>query len=224
MRNIANVVRLDLSMLGVYKKSYILLLLLPLFFTVVFKEVTYALFMAVFMGIMVISYPFSIAEKYHIDRLLSAAPLSRRQIVASRYLSIFLFVCIFLVIILLEVLLVFFFIDQPFQIGIMIPVMIIGLALILFCAAVQMPVFYKVGAIRARYIAILPIILLYLILFIVSKISSGNFFTEEGLNHLAEQIMANIWQFTAVVFAICVLFYLLSYGLSVAIMRKKEIM
>ncbi|HWP95514.1 MAG TPA: ABC-2 transporter permease [Syntrophomonadaceae bacterium] len=105
--------------------------------------------------------------KNHSDIILNSFPLTRREIVLSRYLSIFVFS--FLAVILTGIIGLFFhMVPQPFTYRLInLNDVVVTLVSVMFLAAVSLPAYFKSGA---QSIAIVNIFLFLLIFFAPAQI------------------------------------------------------
>lgn len=223
MTNIVNAITLDFHVLGAYKKSYIIMLILPLFFMVAFQDATLAIYMAIFMSVFIIGYPFSIGENHNIPRLMSTLPLNRNQTVAARYLSVILIVLLFNLIIIAEGLITSLFLPAANNLLAQMPLFILGFAFILFCAAFQLPIYYKFGYMRARWAAFAPVAVICLVLVIIGNIYDNSNYALSGVTRLITAIAENFTVIATVTLGACLAIYILSFFVARAIMQKKEI-
>lgn len=162
--------KLDLLLLKPYFKSIFLVLLVPLIFPVFTGSLFEGLSFAVTVLAMTTAYTFSVAEKNNLNRLYGFLPVRRKNLVAGRYLAIFLIGMLSILFELAAQVLILTLmksvIPQSSEI-----LSIFLICLLLFCiyAGVQIPGYYRYGSIKGKILMFLPTVGFLLFYFIVKS-------------------------------------------------------
>lgn len=222
MSRIMKLVQLDKALLKPYYKSFILVFLIPLFVVYNAKDISFGIIFYMCMLSMTSSYTFSIAEKNNLNRLYGLLPVNKGDIVKGRYAFTALFglagiiVAIAVNSILLKLMGVSFDMDN------VIAGIAIGLAFYFLFTAVQLPGFFKLGAIKGRYFSFIPLIGLSTIAIIsnivlksTQKAETSDSFVSSFLNSSCGLLVC------AVLF--CIVAYGISIGISKRIFNKMEL-
>ena len=173
MNNIYKLVKFDYILIKEYLKTAIYLLLIALMLTASSKSLIGGLVTAItIVSLRLTSLPFETEEKNTIEQFYGFIPVSKKQRVTGRFASIIalgiisLMVSIILQIITLTVIGV----DIKFQ-ELMIGVFISSVIYIINIS-LQIPAYYKYGAIKGRIISFIPLIGFSLFYFIFNKLDN----------------------------------------------------
>ncbi|MEX1377436.1 MAG: ABC-2 transporter permease [Eubacteriales bacterium] len=155
-------VKLDFYTIKPYFKSIIMLPAIAILLAATMKNVYFIVTMLAGYSWMVSIYPFSIAEKFNLDILYASLPGSRRQIVNGRYMF---FVVLYLAAGALSIALSYILhmvLGYEFDIaqGAFIVVMIFPLVSLI--AGLFYCLMFKFGYLKARFVNIIPIILIFI--------------------------------------------------------------
>lgn len=167
MNNTIKSMKLDFLLLKPYIKSMLMVLFVPLMITFFTGTLFEGLSFTATVMAMTTGYTFSIAEKNNLDRFYGFLPVKRNNLVAGRYLIIFLTgFCTLFATLLVQIFLLRFKAAHPTLQE------IIGtflLCAILFCiyAGVQIPGYYRFGSIKGKMFMFVPTVGFLLFYYIV---------------------------------------------------------
>lgn len=211
------VMKLDFFMIRPYIKSsgWILALLIIAvggFSSSLTKAVP---FVMVFMS-MTVSYPFNITDRSGLERLYGSLPVTRRQMVAGRYLYCIFQEALFLFVALLVGTISCFMRNIPFSAQEAAVACVAGLLIYTVCTAVEIPGYYKFGSIKGRMIVAVPFLIMAIIstLFTQSVGEVDAVVPADGGVALPVLIASGL--------AAAVVIYAVSMLLSMRIMERKE--
>ncbi len=211
MTNILKMVRLDLSMIKPYSKTLLIAFFAPVIIIYNTQDVIAGLVLCMSIMAMTSNYTFSIAEKNDLNRLYGLIPISKKDIVAGRYLFTALtgIVAVMLgtainILVLATTRKFDALEDTVAAIG-------AGLTLYFVFTAIQLPAYFKFGAIKGRFISFIP----FLGMFLAGII--GQSVGPESLEKLPDLAVLN----DAYVFlVVSILFDIIVYGISMGIAQK----
>jgi len=172
-------------------------------------------------SLMYSSYPFAVGEKNAIDQLYFTLPLDKHSVVLGRYgfvLSLDVLSGILAII--------FIFISQtvlqkPFSVPATLLTTLALFVIYTFFQAIQLPIYFKLGYTKAKFLAYMPIAI-----FPVVSIAVGSRFS--GVNWMASVYNVLIWisnnQIIAIVIATITwaTIMLISYCVSLSFYKKRE--
>lgn len=218
MSNIMNLLRLDKSMLKPYYRYLLIVFFGPAVMIFSYRAVIPGIIFSAVMVAMICSYTFSVAEKNDLNRLYGLLPVDRKDIVTGRYLfTALLGVAAIAVSLLLNAVILTFlkaqFTFDEMQVG-------IASAIILYfvLTAVQLPGFFKFGAIKGKFFSFLPLIGLFFIGFIIDAIKA-----DDASSGLVKAIRYSPHGLLAFAVLLAVLLYAISIGISQKIYCKMEL-
>lgn len=172
MSNISKLVKLDLALLKPYYKYFLVIIIAPVLMALGYKDIIPSIVFATIMITMTSNYTFSVVEKNDLNRLYGLLPVSKKDIVAGRY---FFTAQMGLVAILISAVLnsiVLVILKVPFKIDEVIIGIGVGIILYSLFTAIQLPGFFKYGALKGKLFSFIPLIGLFLMGFIVQSIDS----------------------------------------------------
>jgi len=172
-------------------------------------------------ALMYSSYPFAVGEKNGIDQLYATLPIGKRNVVLGRYgfvvaLDVMsgIAACIFLFIMQTAL-------QRTFNLQETLLTVLVLFAVYTFLQAIQLPIYFKLGYAKAKFLAYLP-----LAVFPLVTISVGTRFSEVDWILLVENALAWISdnQFFAVAVSVIVWTAIMSVscGISLSFYKKRE--
>ena len=172
-------------------------------------------------GVIFSSYPFAVGEKSALDTLYITLPVSKKQIVAGRYLFSF---CLTLTALALSCILSFILmtvLGKEFDLALTLISALVCFLLFSLIEAIQMPIYYKFGYTKAKFLTHIPLIAFPAATIIVSTLVGKNNLMPLVTNAMAwvEANMA-LTSIFAVVLWVVIMFS--SAALSYRLYRKRE--
>lgn len=205
--------RSDFYLLRGYLRTLLGVFAIMMVFAFIQKSVYFAYFYPVFMAIFLPISMFALSEQSGWEAMLLSAPVSRRGIVRGRYLACTVFSCSLSLIGFVCSLII-----DPKELGSSVFSLLVALIIILLCNAILLPVIYRFGPNKARFvimaICIVPALLLPLVMDTIE--SNGLQF----INTLVT-LFSSTW-FMLVLLACSIAVFVLSYLISCLIYSKKE--
>jgi hypothetical protein len=211
MNNIIKLIKLDKSLVKPYYKYYLIVLIIPLVTTFSYKNITSGIVFAMVMTAMTSNYTFSVTEKNDLNRLYGLLPVSKKDIVTGRYLFTALSGLLSLIIITLLNVIVLTISKIGFTIDEILFGIDFGIITYFLFTAVQLPGYFKFGAIKGRAFNFIPLLGLMVSGLIADKMKSAKAFSSSGLAFLNN---------TAGMLAIALLLAVVLYGISIGITQK----
>lgn len=218
MNNISKLVQLDKALLKPYYKYFFVIFITPVLMAFSYKDIILSIVFATIMIAMTSSYTFSVAEKNDLNRLYGLLPVSKKDIVAARYIFTAL---LGLVAILLSVIFnsaVLAMIKVPFQTDEVIIGIGVGILLYSLFTAIQLPGFFKFGALKGKLFSFVPLIGLFLMGFIAKSL---NLLSGSKASSLA--ILNSPFGILMIAIILAVVLYGISIGISQRIYDKMEL-
>lgn len=209
MSNIINMVKLDMSLLKPYKKYYIIFLLMPTILTLSTKDMNSSIIFFMCMIAMSSNYTFSVAEKNDLNRLYGLIPVSKKDIVFGRYIFSALIGAIGAVAAVIINILILTMSKVPVIYEDVVASVSIGLLMYFFFTALQLPGYFKFGAIKGRFISFIPFLGIFLAGVIAKSIK-----TSAQLTNLPN---VSVSSNTFILFVFSILFDIVVYCISIAI-------
>lgn len=162
MNSVYPFVRLDFYTIKPYGKSMLLMLVLAVLMTALFKSLsTLCLYMMMCL-IMIIVYPFSVGETNRLDTLYATLASSRRSVVVGRYVFA---VCMEALAVLLAVGMSWgasLFTELAFVTDEIAFSLSVASFLFTLIASIQFPIYFKLGYNKAKLVAYMPMLLVFL--------------------------------------------------------------
>ena len=218
MNNVLKMLTLDFSLIKPYSKSLLIVFLAPLIILYSTKDFVSGLVVCMSIMAMTSNYAFSVAEKNDLNRLYGLIPVAKKDIVNGRYLFTALtgiFAAIFMTILNTLIMSVA---KISFSMEDMIVALSVGLGIYMFFTAIQLPGFFKFGAIKGRFISFIP----FLGLFLVSAIAQG--LSPESLDKLPDIAVLNSpYSLLVISILLDIIFYAISIGISQRIYDRMEL-
>lgn len=218
MNNIIKMVRLDLSLIKPYSKSFLIVFLAPVIVIYSVQDVVSGIVFCMSMMAMTSSYTFSIAEKNDLNRLYGLIPVSKKDIVTGRYLFSALSGLLTVVIASAVNLIVLTLTKTGFTQENVIIGISVGLLMYFFFTAIQLPGFFKFGAIKGRFISFIPFIGMFLVGVIAKSVSP------ESLAKMPDiAVLNNAYAFFIVSILLDIVLYGISMGVTLKLYEKMEL-
>lgn len=206
MKNILNAFRFNFILVKPYLRYYLLGFVVVFFFKIMGSEIDAVSFM-LFMLLSTHLYPFQLEEKNDLYRLYGVTPVKRSVLIFGRYLFI---IVISLVDWLLAMIVEYSFSKSGLAISDFLLSSLFIFAIFLILTAFEIPGLYKLGVIKGRWIVYIPIVLMFLIVFLADAFQ----ILERGTNW----VMANFW----LVPMVTIIVLSLSIFFSIRIFNRKE--
>jgi len=160
MENAVRFLRVDIMTVKPYFKQIMLTIICMTCIGFAFGNYASALSMAAVFSILMAGYPFSIGERNNLDCLYSTLSLSRRDIVAGRYLFSLASLFFTMIVAMLFYMTILSLLHKAFNAPVMAAGILIGVALFSMIISVQYPILFKYGYTKARAFIVVPFILI----------------------------------------------------------------
>ena len=209
----------DLCVLKNQMKTLLLVLAFFIIFSIINEDATFILFLVPFYMIMILITTFNYDEFNKWDSYCNSLPLSRKEIVKSKYI---LFNATSLIALILGILASFiipsFIENTTFE---SLFASIIGVAFgICLVISLLIPFYYKFGSSKARIMLFLCIVILALL---IGAITSLDIFNNKELMNIINSLNnLNLGMFTLLLIILTVIIMSISYYISVRIYKNKE--
>ena len=157
MEKVCKFAKLDLFMVKPYLKKYMLLLFavsIPVIITT--KNIYMMSFIAMFYGVIMVSYPFALSEKNNIENFYGTLSLKKRNIVNGRYIftlgtMIFFTILSYIIMIVGNVIL-----KQGLEYSELLFVLVTGFFMSLILVSLQLPAYFKLGYTKGKIFTYVP--------------------------------------------------------------------
>lgn len=157
MEKVCKFAKLDLFMVKPYLKKYMLLLFavsIPVIITT--KNIYMMSFIAMFYGVIMVSYPFALSEKNNIENFYGTLSLKKRNIVNGRYIftlgtMIFFTILSYIIMIVGNVIL-----KQGLEYSELLFVLVTGFFMSLILVSLQLPTYFKLGYTKGKIFTYVP--------------------------------------------------------------------
>jgi hypothetical protein len=228
MSKLNSFVRLDFVTIKPYMtaKNLLIYAAVALFLTATSGSVASTATIAIMLGTMFISYPFALGEKSGMDTLYTTLSLDRKTVVSGRYLfALALNLCVFVFAIVFGLIGVFtnsFIAETSGVTGFSDELFITSgviVVLLFFTQSLQLPLYFKLGYSKAKFLSIIPFVMLMAGFMALSAFGRGRTLTSRVMDFLSSLNVA--WLVVCVVLVLAVVVFV-SYILSVAFYRKRE--
>lgn len=217
MSNILKLLCLDKALLKPYYRYFLIIIISPMFMAYGYKDIIQSTIFATVMVAMTSSYTFSIAEKNDLNRLYGLLPVSKNDIVIGRYIFVALMGLGGILISLVTNLLLLSLIKVPFTIDDAIVGIGMGIIIYSISASIQLPGFFKYGAIKGRLFSFIPLIGLFFLGVIAKEINA-----DLSLPGYSIAILSSPMGLFIFFSFVSVVIYLISMGISQRIYNKME--
>ena len=162
------------------------------------------------------SYPFMVGEKNGIDALYSTLPITRKSVVAGRYIFILILDMFAIIFSCAVSCIIQTVMRRELDIKEIIMSALVILAAYILCQIIQAPIYFKVGYSKAKFFGYLPLICFYAI------VLSFNFFFKNKVTSLMEIITANQGLMTVLLVVLIAVLMYLSCKLSMRFYKKRN--
>ena len=209
----------DLCVLKNQMKTLLLVLAFFIIFSIINEDATFILFLVPFYMIMILITTFNYDEFNKWDSYCNSLPLSRKEIVKSKYI---LFNATSLIVLILGILASFiipnFIENTTFE---SLFASIIGVAFgICLVISLLIPFYYKFGSSKGRIMLFLCIVILALL---IGAITSLDIFNNKELMNIINSLNnLSLGMFTLLLIILTVIIMSISYYISVRIYKNKE--
>ncbi|EMS72136.1 ABC-2 transporter permease [Ruminiclostridium cellobioparum] len=211
MNNVIKMIKLDISLIKPYSKSLLIVFLVPLIVIFGTQDIISGVIFCMSIMAMTSSYTFSIAEKNDLNRLYGLLPVTKRDIVTGRYMFSALTGVIAVLFGVVMNVVILTFTKKSFSYQDMVIAVSVGLMLYTLFTAIQLPGFFKFGAIKGRFITFIPFIGMFLVGVIAKGVSPENL---QKIPDIA--VLNNVSAF----FAVSILLDIVIYGISMGFTQK----
>lgn len=212
MNNVIKMIKFDISLIKPYCKSLLLIFLVLLIFIIsTTQDIISGVIFCMSIMAMTSSYTFSIAEKNDLNRLYGLLPVTKKDIVTGRYMFSALTGIVAVLSGVVMNIAVLIFTKKSFSYEDIVIAVSVGLTLFTLFTAIQLPGFFKFGAIKGRFITFIPFLGMFLVGVLTKGINPENF---QKFPDIA--VLNNVSAF----FAISILLDIVIYGISMGITQK----
>ena len=210
----------DLCVLKNQMKTLLLVLAFFVIFSIINEDATFILFLIPFYMIMILITTFNYDEFNKWDSYCNSLPLSRKEIVKSKYI---LFNATSLIVLILGIIASFiipnFIENTTFE---SIYASIIGVAFgICLVISLLIPFYYKFGSSKGRIMLFLCIVILALLIGMITSLDIFN--NKELMNLLNSLNNLSLGMFTLLLIIVTFIIMSISYYISVRIYKNKEL-
>lgn len=214
--NLLKFVKLDYRTIKPYLTGKNLLLIAgaALVMMIAVKNVTFVIGIIMMYGVMFASYPFATGEQVSLDTLYATLSVNRKTVVLGRYIFAFsLILACGAVSVAVSYIVPLFFSDKAAFEQLTSPVLIAVGCLFIYglMQMIQLPIYFKLGYTKAKFVAYIPLLTIPLAVF-------GLSWAEQQSWGMAVAAFLN--QHLVLLLAACVLLYLLLYALSISLSLK----
>ena len=224
MNKLFSFVRLDFITIKPYFtiKNLLIFAVVAVFLTTMSGNISSGMGVGIMIGTLFISYPFAIGEKSNLDALYITLSLTRKTVVAGRYLFALAFnICAILFSIFFAI--VGALVTGAAGLGMgTSDILLAGVllaAVFIVIQSIQLPFFFKMGYTKAKLFSIFPFVALmagYMVFMTASKENGIINRIESGLEHMTNGLLVG----SAVLALLFICF--ISYKLSLAFYEKRE--
>lgn len=207
MNNVIKMIKLDISLIKPYSKSLLIVFLVPLIVIFGTQDIISGVIFCMSIMAMTSSYTFSIAEKNDLNRLYGLLPVTKRDIVTGRYMFSALTGVIAVLFGVVMNVVILTFTKKSFSYQDTVIAVSVGLMLYTLFTAIQLPGFFKFGAIKGRFITFIPFIGMFLVGVIAKGVSPENL---QKIPDIA--VLNNVSAFFAVSILLDIVIYSISMG------------
>lgn len=174
MERVCKFAKLDLFMIKPYIKRYLLILLLVAIPIIISTKNVYTIsFMAIFYGVIMVSYPFVLSEKNHIENFYGTLSLNKQNIVNGRYIFALIIMTIFTIFACASIIIGSIIIKQSIQSDEIIFILSTGFFFGIILLSIQIPIYFKVGYTKGKVFTYIPFIATALLVPFIAKLSAG---------------------------------------------------
>ncbi len=212
MNNVIKMIKFDISLIKPYYKSLLFIFLVLLIFIIsTTQDIISGIIFCMSIMAMTSNYTFSIAEKNDLNRLYGLLPVTKKDIVTGRYMFLALTGVVAVLSGVVMNIAVLIFTKKSFSYEDMVIAVSVGLTLFILFTAIQLPGFFKFGAIKGRFITFIPFLGMFLVGVITKGVNPENF---QKFPDIA--VLNNVSAF----FAVSILLDIVIYGISMGIAQK----
>ena len=207
--------KLDFYLVKPYIKSFSFSFIMIMVYIVIIRSFTFSVFMTVIISTMLIGYPFSISEKNGMERIYGILPISRKHLVIGRYI----YTCSIGLLVSLVPPIIYSVLLRVLGVTVSLPEIcmsaVFGFAIFSFYTVIQLPGYYKYGALKGRAFVYIPLIVYIVLAYVLLRfeVVSEWFFTFIVENPIVIGITALL---------VCIVAYWVSITASIRALQNKE--
>lgn len=219
MNNIYKLIKFDYMLTKEYLKTAIYLIVIVIMITISSRSLIGGLVGVItIVSVKLTSLPFEVEEKNTIELFYGFIPVSKKQRVTGRFASIIALGIFSLIISLIIQIIMFIIIGVDIKSQELIIGIFISSVIYIINISVQIPAYYRYGAIKGKFIAILPLISFSIFYFIFDELD--NYLMNISKLFINSNMYFNIITISALVFLIVIV--TVSLKLSNIIYDRKE--
>ncbi len=207
--------RLDYSLLRPYWKNICFILVMPIVYTSVARSLSGGISFTMCMLGITVSYTFAISEKNGMERLYGVLPVARRHLVFGKYLLICFMGLLALAFSLIADTAVLKAMGETVAVWEIAVSAVLGFLVYTIYVVFQLPGYYKFGVVGGKMFQFIPVTGYLLTLFLLPRVNVNSPVLEAVLEQPA--VLAGA------VLAGCAAAYGISIGVSVMILKNKEV-
>lgn len=214
MNEILKAAKLDFCLIKPYIKSFGFSLVLAVVNVIILKSFSFGVFFTVIISTMFIGYPFSISEKNGMEKMYGILPVSKKHLVMGRYI----YTCSIGLLVSLLPPIIYSILLRVLGVTVSLPEIcmsaVFGFAIFSFYTVIQLPGYYKYGALKGRGFMYIPIVVYIALAYVLLRfeVVSGWFFTF---------IIENPIVIGTGVLSVCIVAYWISITVSIRALQKK---
>ncbi len=174
MNKAVSVVKFDILTVKPYIKSMFFLIPIGILLAISNKDAMMLPPMFMLWATLFTAYPFSIGEKNSLDKFLGTTSLKRKSVITGRYLFAYFSAFIILLLALSMVILTYVYTKAPVDPRAIVFVSSISIFLYSFIISFQIPLYFKLGYLKAKMFTFIPLFGVGLIVPAITIIPSGN--------------------------------------------------
>ena len=220
MGGILKAAAFDWYQLLAYRKSMLFFFAYPLIMLLATGEAVSGVSFVGIMSIMTVGYAFSIEERYHTDRL--PLPLDRWSKVVGRYLFTLSLIAALSLIGPAEAVVFSLVMGRELDLAAMMGLWLGVVLVVVIFAAIQLPLFFRMGYMKSRFLAMIPFLLCCMALPAVV-----NLLQEEGVRAFLSSLAQTAGELAAVILlallGAAAVLIVLSCLLSIAFYARREL-
>lgn len=187
MNKVLSFIGLDMRLMKPYMKSAAVMLGLGIVLGIVLKAGEMVLSMSTVMLLLVMQYPFAVAEKGKLDTLYGTLTVDRKTVVTGRYLFAVLFALAGVIISFACSILITYALSKEVDFTAYAFIMCLIFSVFLVVIGFQFPVYFKYGFTKGRMFAYIPLFAVFILIAVVPLL--GNMF---NLNMTLEGMFKNL--------------------------------
>lgn len=215
MNEILKAAKLDFCLVKPYLKGFRFSFIMAVAFVAINKSFTFGVLFTIIISTMLIAYPFSISEKNGMEKMYGILPVSKKHLVIGRYL----YTCSMGLLVSLLTSIIYSILLRMLGVTVSLPEIcmaaVLGFIVFSFYTVVQLPGYYKHGALKGKAFIYIPIIAYAALAYVFLKfdVTNGWFFTF---------VIENPIVIVIAVLLVCIIAYWISITASIRALQNKE--